>query len=86
LAQVAVPDESQADHRGRPKMPEPSALSRPWYVLGLLLVPLASIVFVLAGWWKHYWPVLVVLGFAFAILSLGLQHRDHLRRKSAESS
>jgi hypothetical protein len=67
-------------------MPEPSAPRRPWYVLGLPLVPLASLVFVLAGWSKHFWPVPVVLGFAFTTLSLGLQHRDHLRRESAEPS
>jgi len=63
-----------------------SAPRRPWYVLGTPLVYLLIIVFVLAGWWKHYWPVPVVLGFAFSTLSLGLQYRDHLRRKAAEPS
>jgi hypothetical protein len=60
----------------RHKKPEPSARPRPWYVWIPLAIPLADLVFILAGWWKHYWLVPVTLGCALAVLSLALQYRN----------
>ena len=61
---------------GRHAVHVPNARQRrPWYVVGLPLIPLAVIVFVLAGWWDHYKLVPIGLGLVFATLSLWMQHR-----------
>src|ERR1700722_11099305 len=44
---------------GRHQRPEPTAPRQPWYVWILLVPPPLVILFVLAGWWQHYWPALV---------------------------
>jgi hypothetical protein len=67
---------------GRHSRPEPPAPGQPWYVWILLAPPLVTILFVLAGWWDHYRPVLVTAGPALSILSLFLQHRNRKSRQS----
>jgi hypothetical protein len=61
---------------GRHKQPESALPSTRWLAWAQLVTPLAILVFIFAGWWRHYWLVPVTLGAVLALLSLILQYRS----------
>ena len=67
-------------------MTQVSKRRRPWYILGLPLIPVVVVVFVLAGWWDRYHLLVVSFGLAFSVASIVLQHRDNARCKRNDSA
>lgn len=67
--------------RARPEMTKRGARSSTWQKLCTSLVPVALGVFILAGWWRHYWWLVSIFWIAIAIWGLGRPRRRRLGRE-----
>jgi hypothetical protein len=66
--------------RAKPEMTEPGARRNAWRKLRWSLLPIATGVFMLAGWWKHGWWLVSLFWFAIAAWDFYSPRRARLSR------